>query len=436
MRTTIRSALVASLALAVVLTGCKSSSDDEGSSTTDKSGSTTTTDADTRSTGVTDDAIQIGVAYLDLSAVESIVNIRHGDYVKAYTAVIDDINAKGGINGRKLVPTFAPVPPSQLNPNGADEACLKLTEDAQVFAAIGYFDGDAALCYVEQHDTPIVGGNMSTERRDRAKAPWFAIVTDNDTRTTEGIAALAKAGELDDAKVAMVANPVDAKSVELATDALDDAGVELVDTAVFDASGGDVEAAAAQATTIAERFKSEGVTTIITLGDGAVNMSRGLARSGFTPRLVALNPDGIQAVAADKSTDKSVLEDAIAVTDNPRGQFTEEHFQACLKIVEPATGQTVQDPNTKPEGSPDYIVSALAACQNTLLFAEIAEKAGKELNNSTFRAAGEELGAFDLPGIPGSHYSAERPDGALPLYITRYDSDSERMITDEKAVTS
>ena len=434
MRTPIRTTVVAALALAVAVTGCKSSSDDEGSSTTAKA--TTTTEPDTRSTGVTDDAIQLGVTYLDLSAVESIVNIRHGDYVKAYTAVIDDINAKGGINGRKIVPTFAPVPPSQLNPNGADEACLKLTEDAQVFAAIGYFDGDAALCYVEQHDTPIVGGNMSTERRDRAKAPWFAIVTDNDTRTTEGIKALAKAGELDDAKVAVVANPVDANSVELATDALDKAGVDVGDTAVFDASGGDVEAAAAQATTIAERFKSEGVTTIITLGDGAVNMSRGLARSGFTPRLVALNPDGIQAVAADKSSDKSVLDDAIAITDNPRSQFAEDHLQDCLDIVEPVTGQTVQDPNTKPEGSPDYIVSALAACQNTLLFAAIAEKAGKDLDNSTFRAAGEELGAFDLPGIPGSHYSAERPDGALPLYITRYDSDSGRMVTDEKAVTS
>lgn len=429
-----RLAIAALAALAVMTVGCKSQSTEDAESTTTAK-STDTTVPDTRDTGVTDTTIKVGIPYLDLSAIADVVNIHHGDYVKAYTAVIDDINAKGGINGRKIEPTFAPVPPSQLDPTGADVACLKLTEDAEVFAAIGYIDGDAALCYVEQHDTPIVGGFQNTERLSRAEAPWFAVNTNTDTRTTEGIAALAKAGELDDATVAVVANSIDQKSLDLAESALDEAGVDVVDTGVFDVAAGDVEAATTQAATLSERFQAAGVDTIVTVGDSAVAMARGLARTGFHPKLVALSPDGIEAVVADESSDKAVLEGAIAITDNGRDQFNEEYFQDCLKIVEPVTGEIVQDPNTKPEGSPDYMTSVREACQYTLLFAAIAEKAGPELNNSTFRKAGEQLGAFNLPGRPGMEWSAERPDGAAPLYISRFTSDGTRMLTDEKPVS-
>ena len=108
------------------------------------------------SPGVTKDEIKIGVTYPDLDAIRDVTDISHGDYKKTYNAVIDELNKQGGINGRKVVPVFAPINPIGTVP--AQEACVKLTEDEKVFAAVGFFYTDAPLCYVSQHDTPILGG--------------------------------------------------------------------------------------------------------------------------------------------------------------------------------------------------------------------------------------------------------------------------------------
>ena len=71
------------------------------------------------------------------------------------------------------MPVFAPINPLGTAP--AQEACVKLTEDEKVFAAIGFFHGDAPLCYVEQHDTPVLGGTRRPTYLKRAKAPWFTL---------------------------------------------------------------------------------------------------------------------------------------------------------------------------------------------------------------------------------------------------------------------
>ena len=85
---------------------------------------------------MTKDKIKIGVTYVDLAAVRATgIKLDHGDYEKAFQTVIDDINAKGGINGRKIVPVFAPINPIGTDP--AQAACVKLTEDEKVFAVIG-----------------------------------------------------------------------------------------------------------------------------------------------------------------------------------------------------------------------------------------------------------------------------------------------------------
>src|SRR5262245_2829656 len=77
---------------------------------------------------VTKDSIKVGISYVDLAAVRAAgINRDHGDYEKAYQTVIDDLNAKGGVNGRKIVPVYAAIDPIGTDP--AQQACVKLTED-------------------------------------------------------------------------------------------------------------------------------------------------------------------------------------------------------------------------------------------------------------------------------------------------------------------
>ena len=123
--------------------------------------------------GVSKDDIKLGVTYVDLEAIRDVTDISHGDYEASYHAVIDDLNKKGGVNGRKVVPEFAAVNPIGTVP--AQEACLKLTEDQKVFAVVGFFYFDAPACYVTQHDTPILGGTMSPDLLKKAKAPWTTL---------------------------------------------------------------------------------------------------------------------------------------------------------------------------------------------------------------------------------------------------------------------
>ena len=114
------------------------------------------------------------MTYVDEAAVKaSGIDLRLGEYKKSYETLVEQINDKGGINGRQLELVFAPINPVGTAP--AEEACLKLTEDEQVFVAVGFFLNDAVLCPVETHDTAVIGGGQTPERMARAKAPWFTL---------------------------------------------------------------------------------------------------------------------------------------------------------------------------------------------------------------------------------------------------------------------
>src|SRR3954453_22845281 len=143
--------------------------------------------------GVSKDEIKLGVSYVDLDAIRDVTDINHGDYKATYNAVIDQLNTQGGVNGRKVVPVFAPINPIGTAP--AQEACLKLTEDEKVFATVGFFYFDAPLCYVSQHDTPILGGTMNPTYLKQAKAPWMTLDSGPEV-TPRAVDALVKSGDL------------------------------------------------------------------------------------------------------------------------------------------------------------------------------------------------------------------------------------------------
>ncbi len=159
--------------------------------------------------GVSKDDIKVGITYPDLEAIRNVTDISHGDYETTYNAVIDALNKKGGIDGRKVVPVFAPINPIGTAP--AQEACLKLTEDEKVFATVGFFYFDAPLCYVSQHDTPILGGTMNPTYLQQAKAPWMTLDSGPEV-TPRAVDALVKSGDLK-GKIGVVAAATEEKNL-------------------------------------------------------------------------------------------------------------------------------------------------------------------------------------------------------------------------------
>src|SRR6516165_6236699 len=147
--------------------------------------------------GVTATTIRVGVPYVDVAAVKAVgVNISWGSVPNAFNAVIADINAHGGINGRKIVPYLVAVNPTGTAP--AATACTQLIEDDNIFAAVAPLQ---ATCYL-QHDTPVVAsvyasGPSSTTAQD------FTTTPPNDAYDALSLGVYKKQGVFTHKKVAL-----------------------------------------------------------------------------------------------------------------------------------------------------------------------------------------------------------------------------------------
>lgn len=82
--------------------------------------------------------------------------VNLGDSKGAFDAFFGEVNRTGGINGRRVVPSYIDFDP--LNDSTMRAACLRATEDQKVFATfnINGFYGPGILCVAEEHRTPFV----------------------------------------------------------------------------------------------------------------------------------------------------------------------------------------------------------------------------------------------------------------------------------------
>jgi ABC-type branched-subunit amino acid transport system substrate-binding protein len=409
----------------------------EGTAPTEATAPSASFPVDARADGVTDDTIKLGITYVDLDALGDVVDIDHGDYEAAYQAVIDDINAAGGINGRQIEPVFAPVLPIGTDP--ADETCVELTEDEGVFAVLGFVLDDAPMCYLELHDTPVVGGVITQARVDRAEAPWVSPLPGAESITERLVTAFANDGVFEGATVGAISLPTDQTLMEdITVPALEAAGIEVVDAAFIDAPVNDQVAALQQVGVIAERFRSEGIDTVVTVGNAALTTAQGLEATDYRPRLAATGFESLATyVGGQAGFDPDIVQDAISGGYATSAvQFEDPAMQDCMAVVEDATGEALADPAEAEPGEAEPWVSVFAACTHLSLFRQIAEAAGDDLNNGTFGQAAYDLGEIEIPGAGGpATYGPDSLDGDMPVYLLRYD-EAEGGLVGDTAPTS
>ena len=108
------------------------------------------------SQGVTATTIRVGIPYVDLSSVRKFgITLDQGSFPDAYNALISNLNAHGGIDGRHLVPYLVAVNPVGTAP--AITACTQLAQDDEVFVAIAPQQPD---CYLQQYHVPTIAGSF------------------------------------------------------------------------------------------------------------------------------------------------------------------------------------------------------------------------------------------------------------------------------------
>ncbi len=370
--------------------------------------------------GVTDDTIRIGVTFPDLTSVDQ-MSVNHGDYEATFRALIDKINADGGINGRMIEPVIAPI---NLSGEGnADAVCVQLTEDEEVFVVVGFFLGDAALCYLEGHQQAIIGGSQTEDFLARAQAPWYTTDFGSDFEA-DAVATLAEAGALD-GTVGVAATTGNQNLVETSIlPALEAAGIEVVELAYNDAPPSDTAAVEAQSAAIIQRFEAVGVDTILTASNDGVGIAQALETSSYRPQLVMTNYNAMNAFINDETgRDTSVLEGSVGAGGYgpEEALFEEPNMKECVQTIKDA-GIAWVDPADWTEG-PRPFVSARTACWGLSLFQAIATRAGENLNYGTYEEAGNTIGPVQIPGYPDPFNYGPPPsaDGDPPLYIWTWD---------------
>ncbi|GAA4996438.1 hypothetical protein GCM10023205_82070 [Yinghuangia aomiensis] len=361
--------------------------------------------------GVTDTEIKIGVLYPDAGAIAAFVQGGGGlgNYEAAYRAIIDRVNARGGINGRRIVPVFLSNNPVGAAPS--QEGCVRLTEDEKVFAAVGFFVFDQPMCYLETHQTAVVGGPLTAKLYARARAPWFSTSHGGD-EAAAAIEAFAARGLLAGRNVAVVSSALDLPTRDdTVLPALEKAGVHPVATAVMEPASFDTAAIDAQAGIVAEKLRSSGADIVIPVGSAVGVLTNAIAKTGWRPRMLFLDWS-IGAFTAANADELGILNGAVVAGNNVN--WDEATYRDCNETVTEAFATPSATGGSDGGSSAPAPTAVLGACGDLSLFTAIARKAGRTLDYASFQAAGFALGSFTVPGATApTTYGPDKPAGTV-----------------------
>ncbi len=375
--------------------------------------------------GITEDTIKIGISMLDFPQLISLglSDAGWGDQELIWESIIQDVNDRGGINGRMVeaeLQYYLPTDQAEI-----DATCLKFTQDIDVFAVLGGILGslDAGnVCLAEDPDTALIAGSALTyERLEKAQAAWL-ITGGAEERLLENlIAVLDQEGELEGKKVAVVTHLEGGPAAEAAPDLLAEYGVDPVLTIENNAPSGDIPAGDAEWAVIAEQIISSDADTVLLLG-GLTAGVRGIAENAldvaiWTPNNgeLANMGDSVTPADADGALTVTGLTDA-EIYDDPASEECRERFNEYNPDIEVIPGEDV------PEGDEEWHLGVHNYCRWFALFEMVMTAAGPNPTQESFAEAAVELGDFTLPGVPFASLGPDKSDANDGYRLSAFDS--------------
>lgn len=393
-------------------------------------------------TGVTETSIKVGVAVPDFDALQAAgIGNYQGDADVAFQVFFDQINAAGGILGRQIEPVYVGF--DFIRPETQDVACEEFVGDHEVFIVLYGLLGDSNLCLTELSDTMVMTRSFqtSTLQERSGETLWLQLNAVDEAKTAIMARTLAGDGRLDGKTIGIITGEDSVAEGELLQDVLDDLGFGGSSLRVTTESQADQVAYRNEAELIGEAWKTDGVDFVFELQGGG-NLPTFWAEIGFEPQTAHKN----LGATVDAQPDRSVMAGAVGVGEiNEQAIFDDADFSTnCMDPVREAHPELAEELSFLPSGDqqatgqPNWINPVMIACDQTRLFVALAVIAGAELNNTTFKAALDELGPFDLYGYgQGSFRSDDKWDGLDEFYIQEYDAttDSIQVVSDPIVVS-
>ena len=277
-------------------------------------------------------------------------------------------------------------------------ACTSLTEDHDVFAVVGTFydpSGDAQECVAAQHRRVLLTFDLTQAIMDKAPAGLMVTPDANPERRVRVLLELLgrrhtlrgrTVGVLGDTSLGSV---VDSTIVP----GLKKLGVRTGTPALLSITGTDTTAAQSQLESFIERWKSDGVNTVFMSGSDVSSVQ-------FVTKIRQEMPDVLLLADTTNTLDFAQQLQRAGVRPNPyaglitaAGQTTKEYesspnWKFCRDIYQREFHKAAPGPFTvipyKNGKTLDTYGAINDACQLLSMFRDIAQRVGKDLNDTTW----------------------------------------------------
>jgi ABC-type branched-subunit amino acid transport system substrate-binding protein len=389
--------------IAVTLAACGSSSKPSStggggsSATTAPPGSTVpAVVSKVAGTGVTATTIKVGISLVDFTCISQFVDSVRENQQQVYQAYIDNINATGGINGRKIVPDFKTYCPLSSTSDLNVALCTSFADDDKVFAVIGNLtdaanDGSAETCLAKKHKTVVITFDLTQQIMDLSPPGMIIFPGATPERSDEVLfKLLKKQGTLTGKKVGVLAEATSEDAVKkVILPGLKALGVKTGTPAYLTVSGSDTTAAQAQLSSFIERWKSEDVNALYVTGEDVASQQFMEKVSQGMPGVTLMTDTGDVLTFGKEEHNKGIKPNPydgmlIANGFTPHDYDQSANWKYCAAIYKKYTGKTAPDAETKvpgPSGKTlDTNGSINDACQTLSLFHDVASRVGQYLN--------------------------------------------------------
>ena len=419
--------------LALALAACGGGSGKGAGANTGANTTSTPTTAHVESkvlgTGVTATTIKIGVSLVDFSCVEQYVNSIRQNQQQVFQAYIDNINASGGINGRKIVPVFKSYCPLSSASDIDVQICTSFADDDKVFAVIGYLsdaasDGSVETCLAKRHHTIVMSYGLNQAIMDLSPPGMILYPGTTPERSDRALFELLKRqGTLAGKTVAVLAESTSKAEVQqIILPGLKGLNVPMGTTAYLTLSSADTTAAQAQLDSFIERWKAEHVDALYIAGEGVASQQFMEKIANGMPGVTLMTDVGDTLSFAKQEQQAGVRPNPytgmlIAGGYTPHDYDRSANWAYCASVYEKYTHKVAPNAETVvpgPDGKTlDINGSINDACQTLSLFHDVATRVGPYLNNANWVHTVNEYGPVTNRG--GGPYAS--------LHTGKYDFD-------------
>ena len=406
--------------------------------------------------GVTATSVYVGITYTTnadaANAAIGAAGITSGDEKADARAVIDDINAHGGVAGRKLVPVFHAYDANSQQTRATQDqaACSDFTQDHHVAAVVGTGLSDVwNSCFTKAHVVDVNSGTIiDPDEAVFRQYPYYvdAGTISQDRADAELARTLVRLRYFDgwNATTGRPAPGVTAKIGILGVDVPEwNRPLEHVLLPALRAAGHPVAASdvrriynpqstAEDGQTLASiqnavlQFRQDGVTHVILLDTGGQLLTffgKDAKSQHYYPRYGLHSGSGVQAIYDAGLVDADQLNGAVGLSWNPgldlsataSAKYDTPATRHCLAVMKQRTGQTYSSTNAAS--------LALSYCDEIYLLARAVDTAGPVINGGTIVHAVEAIGAGFVPAaLPAAYFGPGRHDAVELGYDLKWDN--------------